>query len=78
MKIFRVIATDGLNIKSRYILSKNAKRAKEIASHYGFSNFLIDTVQIEHANDFWNSLSEAEQVQFSMALLNNFFREEIL
>lgn len=78
MKIFRVIATDGLIIKSRYILSKNVKKAKEMAFQYGFSHFLIDTIQIENAIDFWESLSKEERKQFEQALLNNFFREEIL
>lgn len=78
MKIFRVIAADGPCIKSKYILSKNAKKAKEIASRHGFSNFLIDKVQLENAKSFWYSLSEEEQVQFTIALLNDFFREEIL
>lgn len=79
MKIFRVIAADGPCIKSIYILSRNAKKAKEIStSQYGFSNFLIDKAQIENANDFWNSLSKEEQVQFTIALLNDFFGEEIL
>ena len=77
MKIFRVIAADGPCIKSKYILSKNAKKANEIAFQYGFSRFLLDTAQFENAIDFWDSLSEVEQEQFKRALINNFFKKEI-
>ena len=78
MKIFRIIATDGPSIKSKYFLAKNAKKANEMAYQCCFSRFLLDTVQIENANGFWNFLSEAEQEQFKQALINNFFKEEVL
>lgn len=79
MKIFRVIATDGLFIKSKYILAKNKKQAKELASLYGFSNYIIDTIQVENTNAFWNTLSDLEQDQFKTALLNNyFFNKEVI
>lgn len=77
MKIYRIVATEGPFIKSKYILSKNAKKAKELAARHGFSYFLIDKVQIENAMDFWNSLSEIEQTQFKNSLINNFFNKEI-
>ena len=78
MKIFRVIATHGPYIKATYILAKNKKQAKELTFQYGFSNFLIDTVQLENANNFWKDLSETEQNQFKKALVNNFFKQEVL
>lgn len=79
MKIFRVIATDGLFIKSKYILAKNKKQAKELVSLYGFSNYIIDTIQVENTNAFWNTLSDLEKDQFRTALLNNyFFNKEVI
>ena len=78
MKIFRVIAADGPNVQTIYILSKNAKKAKEIASSHGGSKFLINAIYPMNAADFWNSLSNAEQKQFERALVNNFFKKEIL
>lgn len=78
MKIFRIIATDGPYIKSKYILAKNKKQAKEwVSSYVVFSNYLIDTIQVEDVKAFWDTLSESEQDQFKKALVNNFFNKEI-
>lgn len=73
MKIFRIIASDGPYIKSMYIMGKNKKQAKELAFQYGFSNFLIDTIQPDNGINFWNALSDLEKNQFKQALINNFF-----
>ena len=78
MKIFRVIAADEKHVQTIYILAKNAKKAKEVASQYGFSNFLFDAIYPTDTIEFWDSLSNVEQKQFERALVNNFFKKEIL
>lgn len=78
MKIFRVIEPDGTIIKYKYIMVKNKKQAKELAIQNGYSNFMLYEVQPEDASSFWRTLSELEQNQFKKALINNFFKEEVL
>lgn len=79
MKIFRIIATDGPHIKTKHILAKNKKQAKEFASLHSFSNYIIDTIPVENPNAFWNTLSDSEKEQFKKALLcNYFFNKEVI